>query len=131
MFRPVMAIIRFLNRFRRVYISVWGSADDTLKINSESLQVPCTPTCTQYEPEAHYRHWLNTQFLHTQSQASNLRNTDFNFMYSILFSNLLSWYSETMTLFMLKFILLHISYLWTLFQTVIDIQLFAVITPIW
>jgi len=27
MFRPVMAIIRFLQRLRRVYISVWGRVD--------------------------------------------------------------------------------------------------------
>ena len=27
MFRPVMAIIRFLHRLRRFYISVWGSVD--------------------------------------------------------------------------------------------------------
>jgi len=27
MFRPVMAIVRFLQRLRRVYLSVWGRVD--------------------------------------------------------------------------------------------------------
>lgn len=99
--------------FTEINIGVYYWWDIT-QINLEALQVPCSPTCTQYEPQAHYRHWLNIPFLHTQNQASNMRNTNFNFMYSILSGNLPSWYSETMTLFMPKFRLLHVTHLWTL-----------------